>query len=100
MSQLLANHKVSVRLGQVGNHRQQGIVERFNRMLTDRLFVAQYAQDYLLAKRGSKDRSSEWVRTLHDVVTALNNEPTRLTGKKPVDAIKTSSVAQNPLYLW
>ena len=36
------------------------------------------------------------VRVLHDVETALNNEPTRLTGKKPVDAIKTSSVAQKP----
>ena len=96
VSQLLAKHNVSVRRGRVGTHRDQGIVERLNRTLAERLFGAQYAQEMLLAARGSSARSSEWVRTLPDVVAALNDEVTRLTGKKPKDAIKASAVAHKP----
>ena len=96
VNQLLAKHNVSVRRGRVDTHRDQGIVERFNRTLAERLFGAQYAQEMLLAARGSSARSSEWVRTLPDVVAALNDEVTRLTGKKPKDAIKASAVARKP----
>ena len=77
-------------------HRDQGIVERFNRTLAERLFGAQYAQEMLLTARGSFERSSEWVRASLHVVAALNDEVTRLTGKKPSEAIKTRSVAQKP----
>jgi len=96
VSQLLAKHNVSVRRGRVDTHRDQGIVERFNRTLAERLFGAQYAQELLLAARGSFERSSEWVRALPDVVAALNDEVTRLTGKKPSEAIKARSVTQKP----
>ena len=96
VNQLLAKHNVSVRRGRVDTHRDQGIVERFNRTLAERLFGAQYAQEMLLAARGSSARSSEWVRALPDVVAALNDEVTRLTGKKPKDAIKASAVAHKP----
>lgn len=82
VTQLLAKNNVQVRRGQPDNHRQQGIVERFNRTLAERLFGAQYAQEFVLAARGSSERSSEWVRALPSVVGALNDEPTRLTGKK------------------
>ena len=92
VNQLLAKHNVQVRRGIVGNHREQGIVERFNRTLAERLFGAQYAQEMLLAARGSFERSAEWVLALPEVVSALNNEPTRLTGKKPSEAIRSSSV--------
>jgi hypothetical protein len=95
-SQLLAKHSVQVRRGQPDNHRQQGIVERFNRTLAERLFGAQYAQELLLAARGSSERSAEWVRDLPSVVAALNDEPTRLTGKKPAQAIKASRSASKP----
>lgn len=44
----------------------------------------------LLAARGSSERSAEWVARLPAVVLALNNEVTRLTGKKAIDAIKLS----------
>ena len=40
------------------------------------------------------ERSSEWVARLPAVVTALNSEETRLTGKKPKDAIRAKSVSQ------
>jgi len=96
VSQVLAKHGVSVRRGRVDSHRDQGIVERFNRTLAERLFGHQYAQEMLLAARGSFARSAEWVARLPAVVAALNDEPTRLTGKKPSEAIRARSVAQEP----
>jgi len=96
VNQLLAKQGVSVRRGRVDTHRDQGIVERFNRTLAERLFAHQYAQDLLLATRGSSVRSGEWVARLPAVVTALNNEVTHLTGKKPKDAIMMKDVTQKP----
>ena len=96
VSQLLAKHNVSMRRGRVDTHRDQGIVERLNRTLAERLFGAQYAQELLLAARGSSERSAEWVARLPAVVAALNGEVTRLTGKEPSEAIKARSVAQKP----
>ena len=37
-------------------------------------------------------RSTEWVVQLPPVISALNKEVTRLTGQKPVDAIKKKTV--------
>jgi len=96
-NQLLAKHNVQVRRGAAENHRQQGIVERFNRTLAERLFGQQYDQEMLLAARGSSERSIEWVTRLPAVVAGLNGEVTRLTGEKPSEAIKARSVAQKPL---
>jgi len=96
VSQVLAKHGVSVRRGRVDIHRDQGIVERFNRTLAERLFGHQYAQEMLLAAQGSSERSAEWVARLSAVVATLNDEPTRLTGRKPSEAIKASRVAQKP----
>ena len=92
VSQLLAKHGVSVRRGRVDIHRDQGIVERWNRTLAERLFGHQYAQE--LANPST--RSTEWVARLPAVVAALNREVTRMIGKKPVEAIKLKSVAQKP----
>ena len=112
VSQLLAKHNVEVRRGRVDIHRDQGIVERFNRTLAERLFGHQYAQEMRLrlpasGSASSKVRSSEWVARLPAVVTAVNGEVTRLIGKKPKDAIKAkrlprgsqkpSSVAARPV---
>jgi len=96
VNQLLAKRNVQVRRGRVNLHRDQGIVERFNRTLAERLFGHQYAQELLLAARGSSGRSAEWVAGLPAVVTALNNEVTRLTAKKPKDAIMFKAVTQKP----
>ena len=90
-SQLLTKNNVSVRRGRVDIHRDQGIVERFNRTLAERLFGHQQAQE-LLSKSG--EHSREWVNRLPAVVAALNNEVTRLTGKKPVDTIRANEVSQ------
>ena len=93
VNQLLAKHGVSVRRGRVDIHRDQGIVERFNRTLAERLFGQQYAQEMRLPPG---QRSIEWVARLPAVVATLNGEVTRLTGKMPKNAIKAMSVAQNP----
>ena len=41
-------------------------------------------------------RSTAWVKWLPEVVSALNNEVTRLTGKKPAIAITERAVAAKP----
>ena len=91
VSQLLAKHGVEVRHGRVDIHRDQGVVDRRNRTLAERLFGHQYAQEMRLP---SGQRSIEWVARLPSVVAALNGEVTRLTGKKPSDAIKAKTLAQ------
>ena len=93
VSQLQAKHSVKVRRGQVDIHRNQGIVERSNRTLAERLFGHQYAQQMRLP---SGDRSTEWVKRLPSVVAALNGEVTRLTDKKLSDAIKAKTLTQKP----
>ena len=93
VSQLIAIHTVEVRRGRVGDHRDQGIVERWNRTLSERLFGHQYAQEMRLPVG---ERSTEWVRQLPAVVSALNGEVTRLTGKRPSEAIRVKSVSGEP----
>ena len=89
----MEKHKTYIRRGRTEIHRDQGIVERFNRTLAERLFGHQYAVEMLLPEG---KRSTEWVKRLPDVVNALNNEVTRLTGKKPAAAIKEKSVVAKP----
>ena len=93
VSQLLAKHSVQVRRGRVDIHRDQGIVERYNRTLAERIFGHQYAQEMRLP---SGERSTEWGKRLPSIVAALNGEVTRLTGKKPSDAIKAKILTQKP----
>ena len=71
--------------------RDQAIVERFNRTLAERLF-GHHAVEMNLPS----GRSTAWVKRLPDVVSALNNEVTRLTRKKPKDAIKEKAVSAKP----
>ena len=69
VSQLLAKHNVSIRRGRVDIHRDQGIVEPFNRTLAVRLFGNHYAQEMRLLEG---ERSTEWVAWLPAVIEALN----------------------------
>jgi hypothetical protein len=92
VNKLMESKNVQIRRGEPGLHRAQGIVERFSRTLAERLFGHQYAQEILLEARGKNVRSVEWVARLPAVIKALNNESTRLTGKKPAEAIKLKEV--------
>ena len=87
---LMEKHDVLIQRGDPNQHRSQGIVERFNRTLADRLFSYQYHKELEDPLKSNR----EWVSRLQNVVSALNNENTRLIEMKPVDAIKETSVKQ------
>ena len=94
-NKVMKAHNVKIRRGEKALHRSQAIVERFNRTLAEKLFGHQYAQEFLSAAASSKSsnaRSREWVARLPDVINSLNKEPTRLTGKAPLEAIKLPEV--------
>ena len=73
-----------IQRGDPSQHRLQGIVERFDRTLADRLRELE----------DPSKSSREWVSRLQNVVSAFNNEKTRLIGMKPIDAIKETLVKQ------
>ena len=92
VTKAMENNKTAIRRGRANIHRDQAIVERLNRTLVERLFGHQYAVEMNLPS----GRSTAWVRRLPAVVSALNNEVTRLTGKKPAKAIKEKAVSSKP----
>ena len=79
VTKVMENNKTAIRRGRTEIHRDQAIVERFNRTLAERLFGHQYAVEMTYTHAGK--RSTEWVKRLPEVVSALNNEVTRLIGK-------------------
>ena len=86
----MEKHDVMIQHGDLSQHRSQGIVERFNRTLADRLFSYQYHKELEDPLKSNRERVSR----LQNVVSTLNNEKTRLIGMKPVDAIKETLVEQ------
>ena len=84
---LMGKHYVIIKRGDPSQHRSQGIVERFNRMLADRLFTYQYHKELEYPLKSNR----EWVSRLQNVVSALNDGKTRLIGMKPIDVIKEGS---------
>ena len=89
-TKLMEKHDVVMQCGDPSQHRSQGIVERFNRTLADRLFIYQYHKELEDPSKSNR----EWVSRLQNVVSSLNNEKTRLIGMKPIDAIKQTLVEQ------
>ena len=89
-TKLMEKHDVMIQSGDPSQHRSQGIVERFNRTLADRLFTYQYHKELEDPSKSNR----EWVSRLQNVVSSLNDEKTRLIGMKPVDAIKQTLVEQ------
>ena len=92
VTKIMSEHNVTIRRGRPNIHRDQAIVERFNRTLAERLFGYQYAVE--MNTIGA--RSTAWVKRLPEVVSALNNEVTRLIGKKPAVAIREKGVISKP----
>ena len=89
-TKLMEKHNVMIQRGDPSQHQSQGIVERFNRTLADRLFSYQYHKELEDPSKSNR----EWVSRLQNVVSVLNNEKTRLIGMKPIDAIKQTLVEQ------
>ena len=84
--QLMAKHNVRIRRGQPEIHRHQGVVERFNRTLAERLFGYQYAKEL----ENPHQRNREWVKRLPEVLKALNAEtkkPPPIVTRKAGDPI-------------
>ena len=92
VTKVMSEHNVTIRRGRPNIHRDQAIVERFNRTLAEKLFGYQYAVEMNIPSC----RSTAWVKRLPEVVSALNNEVTRLIGKKPAVAIREKAVASKP----
>ena len=90
MTKLMEKHDVIIQRGDPSQHHSQGIVERFNRTVADRLFTYQYHKELEDPSKSNRERVSR----LQNVVSSLNNEKTRLIGMKPVDAIKQTFVEQ------
>ena len=90
VTKLMEKHDVIIQRGDPSQHRSQGIVERFNRTLADRLFSYQYHKEFEDPSKSNR----EWVSRLQNVVDTLNNEKTRIIDMKPVDAIKQTLVEQ------
>ena len=89
-TKLMDKHDVIIQRSDPSQHRSQGIMERVNRTLADRLFAYQYHKEFEDPSKSNR----EWVSRLQNVVSALNNEKTRLIGMKPVDVIKLTLVEQ------
>ena len=68
-------HKTNIRRGRTEIHRDQAIVERFNRTLAERLLGHQYAVEMRIPEG---QRSSAWLKRLPEVVSALNNGVSKL----------------------
>ena len=90
VTKLMEKHDVMIQRGDPSRQRSQGILERFNRTLADRLFSYQYHKE--LEERSKSNR--KWVSRLQKVVIVLNNEKTRLIEMKLIDAIKETLIKQ------
>ena len=69
ITKLMEKHDVMVQHGDPSQHRLQGIVERFNRTIADRLFSYQYHKELKDPLKSNR----EWASRLQNVVSALNN---------------------------
>ena len=89
-TKLMENHNVIIQRRDPNQHRSQGIVEWFNQTLANRIFSYQYHKELEDPLKSNR----EWVSRQQNVVSALNNEKTRLIRMKPVNAIKRTLVKQ------
>ena len=69
-------------------HTHTAFVEALNKILTERLFKVQDAQEL----NDPKKVSSRWVKHLYGLVDELNDTETEMIGMKPKDAIKLDEV--------
>ena len=89
VTKTLKDKHTTIRRAEAEYHRGQSIVERFNKTLAERLFGYQYWKEL---EDPSGPRNREWTQRLPQVIAALNNEETRVTGMKPKEAIKKKSI--------
>ena len=69
-------------------HTHTAFVEALNKILEERLFKVQDAQEL----NDPEKVSSRWVKHLYGLVDKLNDTETEMIGMKPKDAIKLNEV--------
>ena len=70
-------------------HTHTAFVEALNKILTERIFKVQDAQEL----NDPEKVSSRWVKHLYGLVDELNDTTTEMIGMKPKDAIKLNEVS-------
>ena len=90
-AELMRNNNTKLKAVPPRNHGSQGIVERFNRTLAQRLFTVQYQKELKkFYTTGAENR--EWVEDLPTIIKELNNSHTRLIDMTPVEAMAKTTV--------
>ena len=89
MTQMLVQHEVKIRrVTTKYAHTRTAFVEALNKILAERLFKVQDAQEL----NDPEKVSSRWVKHLYGLVDELNDMETEMIGMKPKDAIKLNKV--------
>ena len=89
VTKLLEKHDIKIKCTTTKyKHTHAAFVKALNKILAERLFKVQDAQEL----NDLEKVSSRWVKHLYGLVDELNNTETGMTGMKPSDAIKFNSI--------
>ena len=89
VTKMLEKHGVKIqRVTTKYKHTHTAFVEALNKILTERLFKVQDAQEL----NDPEHVSATWVKHLYGLVDELNDTETEMIGMKPKDAIKLNEV--------
>ena len=89
VTKMLEKHEVQIhRVTTKYKHTHTAFVEALNKILADRLFKVQNAQEL----NDPEKVSSRWVKNLYGLVDELNDMETEMIGMKPKDAIVLDQV--------
>ena len=89
MTKMLEKHGIKIQRGTTKyKHTHTAFVEALNKILTERLFKVQDAQEL----NDPEKVSSRWVKPLYGLVDELDDTTTEMIGMKPSDAIKLNEV--------
>ena len=89
VTKMLEKHEVKIhRVTMKYKHTHRAFVEALNKILAERLFKVQDAQDL----NDPEKVSATWVKHVYGLVDELNDTQTEVTGMKPKDAIELDEV--------
>ena len=89
VTKMLEKHEVKIRrVTTKYKHIHTAFVEALNKVLAERLFKVQNAQEL----NDPEKVSSRWVKQLYGLVDKLNDTETEMIGMKPKDAIELNEV--------
>ena len=93
VTKMLEKHEVKIRrVTTKYKHTHTAFVEALNKILAERLFRVQDAQEL----NDPEKVSSRWVKHLYGLIDELNDTETEMIGMKPKDAIELNEVPLVP----